>query len=294
MTQQRYHCIPVDVRWSPLASPSGPLRGHSDNMLSGHHQIRFLSMDDTLSAESTPKAILELTQQGDVVTADQALVRLERLAQQSDEVNLDTYTTVLEAWVARQNNVQRGPHQVNEMFHAADRAQCILERLQRRLESDKDSVLRPTQHHYDLVLNAWLNVTRTMLELDTPLRGIPQRSQRILELMRQQASTDPTIQPTIHHYNAVLETWGNSPEHLRATMAENLFQQVRQQTSVKPDNETYLIMIRAWCRSKQDRAAFNATGHLMKMHRLMFQGVEGVELTMKDYKTILEAWTGAG
>jgi hypothetical protein len=248
-----------------------------------------------MSPESIQKAILKHIEQGDVATADQALIRLEKEAQQSDdEVNLDTYTAVLDAWASHQTQVEQGPHQVNEMFQAADRAHSILEKLQRRLESDSESSLRPTQHHYDVVLNAWLQVTRTMLELDTPLRGIPQRAQRILEQMQQQASTDSTIQPIIHHYNTVLETWGNSPEHLRATMAENLFQQVLELPGLEVNNETYLTLIRAWCRSKQDRAAFNATGHLMKMHRMMGQGVEGVEVTMEDYKTILEAWTRAG
>jgi len=254
-------------------------------------------MDGSMSVEGIQKAILEHIEQGDVVTADQALIRLEKVAKQqdSDEINLDTYTALLDAWVKHQQEVEEGPHRVNQEFQAADRAHSILEKLQRRLESEgEDAVLRPTQHHYDDVLGAWLQVTRTMLELDTPLRGIPQRAQRILEQMHEQAKTDPDIQPYIHHYNVVLETWGNSPEHLRATMAENLFQRLSVIPGLEPDNETYLTLIRAWCRSKQDRAAFTATGHLMKMHRMMGQGVEGVELTLKDYKTILEAWTKAG
>jgi hypothetical protein len=74
-------------------------------------------------------------------------------------------------------------------------------------------------------------------------------------------------------------------------MAEKLFDKLKDR--ITPTNETYLILIRAWCRSKQDRAAFNATGHLMKMHRKMGQGDKGVEIIMDDYHTILEAWTRA-
>lgn len=268
--------------------------------LSSSQTIRCFSTNDGLSAESLQNAILKHVEQGDVVTADQALIRLEKEQQNTDNdnmIDLDTYTSVMDAWIKHQQEVEKGgPHQVNQEFQAADRAHAILEKLQRRLlesnENDATVLLRPTQHHYNAVLDAWLKVTRTMLELDTPLRGIPQRAELILQQMQQQAETDASIEPCIHHYNAVMEMWGNSPEHLRATMAENLFQSIP--AGVEPDNETYLTLIRAWCRSKQDRAAFNATGHLMKMHRMMNKGEEGVELTMKDYKTILETWTRAG
>jgi hypothetical protein len=128
-----------------------------------------------------------------------------------------------------------------------------------------------------------------MLELDTPLRGIPQRAQRVLEELQRQAKSDSSVYPTIQDYNAVIETWGNSPEHLRGSMAESVFQQV-----LEPNNDSYLAVIRAWCRSKQDRAAFTATGHLMKVHRIMGKDEGDFGLALKDYKTILEAWTRAG
>lgn len=249
---------------------------------------------DSQSAESLQNAIVQHIQDDDVTTADQALIRLEKVAKQK-EIGLETYTAVLNAWIAHQQAVQDGPHRVNQEFHAADRAHAILDRLQIKAleknssDDDNSSVLRPTQHHYESVLEAWLRVTQTMLELDTPLRGIPQRAQRVLEQMQAQSETDPSIQPDIYHYNVVIEIWGNSPEHLRATTAENLFQQL----PMKPDNETYLKLIRAWCRSNQDRAAFTATGHLMKMHRLMGNDANGINILLEDYKTILEAWTRA-
>ena len=145
----------------------------------------------------------------------------------------------------------------------------------------------PMQHHYDAALCAWLNVTRAMLQAKIPVRGIPQRAQRILEEMEEQAD----VTPSIDNYNSVIEIWGNSLEHLRASMAEKLFDKLTNHT--KPTNETYLNLIRAWCRSKQDQAAFNAMGHLMKMHRKKGQGKNGVEIAMDDYHTILEAWTRA-
>ena len=268
--------------------------GRNDCRLHTRGKARFL-FHDTESIECLQKVILDNVIQVNVHEADYALARLENIAQRSCEdssvcPNLDTYTRVLDAWVQHQEQVDEGPNQVNEMFQAADHAHKILEKLQRKSSEQADSnngAFMPTQHHYDAVLRAWLNVTRAMLQAETPLRGIPQRAQRILEQMEEQED----VEPSIDHYNAVLETWGNSPEHLRATMAEKLFDKLKDR--ITPTNETYLILIRAWCRSKQDRAAFNATGHLMKMHRKMGQGDKGVEIIMDDYHTILEAWTRA-
>lgn len=284
------HCC-VSILSDGRSFPSGIHR--NDCRLQSRGRTRFL-FNDTKSAESLQKAILDNVIQGDVDEADHALARLEKLAQTSCEdssayADLDTYTRVLDAWVHHQEQVEKGPNQVNEMFQAADHAHKILEKLQRKSSEQADSkaTFMPTQHHYDAVLRAWLNVTRAMLQAETPLRGIPQRAQRILEQMEEQAD----VKPSIDHYNAVIETWGNSPEHLRASMAEKLFDKLSDR--IQPTNETYLILIRAWCRSKQDRAAFSATGHLMKMHRMIGQSDVGVEITMDDYHTILEAWTRA-
>jgi hypothetical protein len=233
------------------------------------------------------KAIFEHTEQGDMEKADEALKRFERTLPES--IDLETYTAVLNGWVQHLKQVEDGPQRVHQQFRAADRANAILERLQRKFKASEDAVLRPTQQHYDAVLNAWLLVTRSMLELDTPLRGIPQRAQRVLEELQRQAKSDSSVYPTIQDYNAVIETWGNSPEHLRGSMAESVFQQV-----LEPNNDSYLAVIRAWCRSKQDRAAFTATGHLMKVHRIMGKDEGDFGLALKDYKTILEAWTRAG
>ncbi len=241
----------------------------------------------SISTSDLKKAIFEHTEQGDMEKADEALKRFERTLPES--IDLETYTAVLNGWVQHLKQVEDGPQRVHQQFRAADRANAILERLQRKFKASEDAVLRPTQQHYDAVLNAWLLVTRSMLELDTPLRGIPQRAQRVLEELQRQAKSDSSVYPTIQDYNAVIETWGNSPEHLRGSMAESVFQQV-----LEPNNDSYLAVIRAWCRSKQDRAAFTATGHLMKVHRIMGKDEGDFGLALKDYKTILEAWTRAG
>lgn len=246
---------------------------------------RFLH---SASTSDVQKAILKHLEEGDVEKADEALKRFDE-RDSPESIELDTYTAVLNAWIQHLKQVEDGPHLVDQQFQAANRANAILERLQQKLAQEADAVLRPTQQHYNAVLNAWLLVTQSMLELDTPLRGIPQRAQRVLEELQRQSKRDSTVEPTIQNYNAVIETWGNSPEHLRGTMAESVFQQV-----LEPNNDSYLAVIRAWCRSKQDRAAFTATGHLMKVHRIMGQDKGDFGLALKDYKTILEAWTRAG
>ena len=135
---------------------------------------------NSASTADLQKAILEHVEQVDMNKAEEALKLLERDSPESME--LDTYTAVLNGWVQHLEQVEDGPHQVNQQFQAANRANAILERLQRKHETGKEDAvfLRPIQQHYDAVLNAWLLVTRSMLELDTPLRGIPQRAQSSL------------------------------------------------------------------------------------------------------------------
>ena len=89
---------------------------------------------DTESMKSLQKAILDNVMQGNVDEADNALTWLENFAQRSCEdssvyPDLDTYTSVLDAWIHHQGQINEGPNQVKEMFQAADHAHKILEKL---------------------------------------------------------------------------------------------------------------------------------------------------------------------
>jgi len=182
----------------------------------------------------------------------------------------------------------------------------------------------------DAVLAAWATVIRTAAATKVPprwTRGIPQRAQFLLEQMDRCSSAkshntvvafgngvdDPTtmmandlvlVRPSVESYNSVLEAWAYSSEHLRGAMSERIFQKLVQAhdnapasgattLALRPNGESYRLVVRAWALSRDRRAAFTATGHLMKMLRKLGKGDEDMEPTLDDYTAVLQAWTRA-
>ena len=159
-------------------------------------------------------------------------------------------------------------------------------------------------HKCNSVLTAWARASQVI-----PTRqGIPQRATFLLQRMEASArgSASAGVQPTTESYNRVLEAWAWSREHLRATMAEQIFQTMTKQSRkgnnnkrnnnkavAKPNGESYRWIIHAWCHSQQRKSAFTATGHLMKFLRRLEKGHEDIEPTLDTYHMIMEAWTTA-
>lgn len=161
-----------------------------------------------------------------------------------------------------------------------------------------------------LVLHAWaraaytLKVAATVHDHPTVLqrlsRGIPQRAQFLLQQLEQHSTSD--VPPA--YYEAVLQTWASSPEHLRGIQAEKVLG--RMCTLSAP---ALHWIIRAWAWSREPRAAFTATGHLMKRLRYhsyhVNDGPKGeaeeqqmedgmsMEPGLEDYEIIFDAWTRA-
>jgi hypothetical protein len=161
---------------------------------------------------------------------------------------------------------------LKEICHAAERASELL-------QTTED----PSSNHRVAVLKAWANACEAshesgIVKIDQ-LRGIPQRAQHLLNLQEH---------PTVESYNQVLKAWAYSSEHLRASMAEQLFHKIGD-----PNGETYQNIIRAWCWSKERRCAFTATGHFMRMMRLLETGRSDMEPSLADYHALFRAWTGA-
>jgi hypothetical protein len=148
-----------------------------------------------------------------------------------------------------------------------------------------DAMGSPTSHHYVAMLRSWANTCesayvsgRTKLDI---IIGIPQRAQLLLRL--QDA-------PTVESYNQVIKAWAYSSEYLRGTMAEQLFNQIK-----SPNGESFHMIIRAHAWSNESRAAFHATGHFMRMMRLLEVGRHDMEPpSMEEYHILCEAWTRAG
>lgn len=113
--------------------------------------------------------------------------------------------------------------------------------------------------------------------------GLPQRAQYLLERMEASMHTHPTVES----YQAVLTAWTYSVEHLKGTRAEHVFRRMPE-----PTPDAYRLVIRAWTSSRERRAAFVATGHLMKMLRKLEYDSD-MEPQLEDYNVILQAWTTA-
>lgn len=130
------------------------------------------------------------------------------------------------------------------------------------------------------------------------MRGIPQRAEFLLDRLEVALSSSDdssTPPPSIDFYNLVLDAWAHSSEHRRGTIAERLFRRLPHlQPPRRPDAATHRLTLWAWANSDDPRAAFAATGHLMKMFRLLEHGtVAKLEPTLSDCHAVLRAWTKA-
>ena len=165
--------------------------------------------------------------------------------------------------------------------------------------------------HYETVIDAWNRLMTAYDNHHVKKKGFSQRATYLLEQMERLASDETKrIQPTVETYNKVLSMWSRSQEHLLSTSAESIIRRMARNTVsptksnlVHPNDETYRIMIRAWCRmvdnvasskTKIGNAAFNASGYLIQLQANMERGNAEFEPTLDDYKVVFEAWAKAG
>lgn len=175
----------------------------------------------------------------------------------------------------------------DSIYHAADRATDTLFQWRDEVSSGTTPISSPTVKEYDAVLLAWTKIPH--------VRGVPQRAQRILEVLEKEAEQAVTTES----YNHVLYTWAHSREHMRGTMAQALFHKLTDNSAVKKlakaNGDSYRTMIYAWVHSGETKAAFRATGHLMKLLHLLEESEGDVDLQphVEDYYLIFDAWTSA-
>lgn len=190
----------------------------------------------------------------------------------------DIQTAVIDSWILHQSKFQQQLNQespsdaLHQMGKAAEHASQILE-----------SMETPSSDHIVAVLKALANVAEAFHNVNINkgefLRGLPQRAQHCFQ-MHENLPLEAS--------NQLLRAWAYSKEHLRGTMAEQVFQDLE-----SPDGESYKHIIRAWCWSKERRCAFTATGHFMRMMRLLETGKSDMEPSLDDYHVLFQAWTTA-
>ena len=227
----------------------------------------------------------------DPIEAEVVLERL-KLKGCSIEVLSEVETSIIDAWIKYQrkkymeleeslcsnnNGLSRSNKEqkqyLEKICYAAERASEILDSMKRP----------PSPHLFEKVLTAWADAATIAREAGLSkvdfVQGIPQRAKHLLDLQES---------PTTESYNQVLKAWAHSQEYLRGSMAELLFQKIND-----PNGETLKTIIRAWCWSKERRCAFTATGHFMRMMRLLETGRSDMEPSMEDFHILFEAWTRA-
>jgi len=156
-----------------------------------------------------------------------------------------------------------------------------------------ESMKNPTPHHYVAILKAWANTCKIAREIGkskiADVVGIPQRTQLILNNMGGGSDNiDDNI--SVEAYNEVIKAWAYSSEYSRGTMAEHVFQKIQ-----FPSGESLRMIMRAHALSNENRSAFQATGHFMRMMRLLEAGRDNMEPTsIDDYHLLCDAWTKAG
>lgn len=227
---------------------------------------------------------------------------LEIDIQQLDDLEVDDLgnvkTSLIDTWMTYQSSVIRD---IKEEMKDNENDEKILQRLQYKrlimvrsaaesMASILESIEDPSSHHYVAILKAWANTCKIARALgkskSAEMVGIPQRAQLIASQMG--AGSDNTV--SVEAYNEVIKAWAYSSEYLRGTMAEQVFQKIK-----FPTGESLRMIIRAHAWSKESRSAFSATGHFMRMMRLLEAGRDDMEpKSIRDYHVLCDAWTTAG
>ncbi len=268
-----------------------------------------MSLEDDfsgLSHRELEQLALKHARQAQPDKAQKILYHLQQHTQASEEEVGIIWSSVVDAWLEYQKQQLKLLQQDFKMTpkdgtlaHLRDRmgkicqsALAVSELLEtaRRSGGDKKNI---SSHHILAILRTWANASEAvrlagLTNKSGGWSGIPQRAQHILDTYYE------TAPPPTEAINQVLKAWAYSGEYLRGTMTEQVFQKHFQPgMKASPDGESFRNMIRAWSWSKESRGAFTATGHYMRMLRLLENGQMDMEPTLEDYRILFQAWTSA-
>jgi len=258
---------------------------------------RSFSTDNGTSAEDltsmTPSQLQQLvlkhSRQENPMEAHNILNKL--FTMDSKEVTPEIQTAVMDSWIVYQSKCQQ---QLNESLSSGSSSESNLSEVHRHVhEMGKaaehasqilESMDSPSRHHIVAVLKALANVSEASYIANVSkgdfVRGVPQRAQHFWQIHDESLPIEAS--------NQLLRAWAYSKEHLRGTMAEQVFQKIEH-----PNGESYKNIIRAWCWSKERRCAFTATGYFMRMMRLLETGKSDMDPSLDDYHVLFHAWTTA-
>ena len=226
---------------------------------------------------------------------------LERTTEQQSENGeaedlSNIQTSLIDSWTTHQSSIMRDIKE-EKFLEAGDADQYMQLKRFNEVRSSAESMTNilesmktPTPHHYVVILKAWANTCKIAKLIEkskgADVVGIPQRTQLILSQMAE--DNDDNI--SVEAYNEVIKAWAYSSEYLRGTMSEHVFRKIE-----FPTGKSLRLIMRAHAWSNEDRSAFQATGHFMRMMRLLEAGREDMEpSSIDDYHLLCDAWTKAG
>ena len=259
------------IQNKPFSSSNEISSDPSDVSSMSTSQLKELALKNSRQDNpSQAQAILEELELHDATTPDLSDIETSIIHSWSKQQNMST--SQLKESIKNEDAMRVLLGHLKEIYRAAESASQVVENME-----------YPSSHHYIAALKCWTNVCvaahEANLQKSSLVRGIPQRTEYLALSMPK---------PTVEIYNLVIQAWAYSGEHLRGTMAEQVFTKVED-----PNGETFQQIIRAWCWSQERRCAFTATGHFMRMMRLLELGRSDMEPSMDDYRILFEAWTRA-
>lgn len=269
--------------------------------ITGTHDLEYPEAPEMSTAELQQLA-MKYARQNNPVQAQAVVEKLvsgktsDKVECTSEELSI-VLASVIDCWlnyqtkqmeklrgaVAQDESINLQHALLEEILYAAESASELVENM---------STTSP--HHVLASLKAWANVcvgarVAGCTKLNW-IRGIPQRAQHMFATHEDNQSLEGV--------NQVLKAWAYSGEHLRGTMAEQFFNEQLLSSgtgplAMSPSGDSYRFIMRAWCWSNERRCAFTATGHFMRMMRLLEFGRDDMEPTIEDYHILFNSWTKA-
>jgi len=216
--------------------------------------------------------------------------------------------SMVEAWLNRaQEEFEAGNTKViptNKMFtmtvdawaksgegvSAAQRAETILQDMNKKYQSTGLENLRPTTGIFNAVINAWARSKEKIA---------PSRAEQILKWMGQLQKTNPSIRPDKYTYNTVIHAYAKTGGVGAAKKAQELLDNMHTMYKngnhlAKPDTITYNVVINSLAKSGGKDAAKEAEKLLVKMHKLYEEGDLYVKPNVVTYGAVIDAYAKSG
>lgn len=189
------------------------------------------------------------------------------------------FTMAVDAWAKSGEGVS-----------AAQRAETILQHMNKKYQTTGLENLKPTTGIFNAVINAWARSNEKIA---------PSRAEQILKWMDNLHKTNPSIKPDKYTFNTVIHAYAKSGGVGAAKKAQELLNRMhvmyqKGNELAKPDTITYNVVINSLAKSGGKDAAQEAEKLLSKMHRLYENGDTHVKPNVVTYGAVIDAYAKSG